>query len=59
MAAETGMAYLLVRDALHSDHKRDAAELFVSRAVRRVHSRREAICAQNQIWFDKAQTLLG
>ncbi|WP_027370036.1 acyl-CoA dehydrogenase family protein [Desulfovermiculus halophilus] len=59
MAAETGMAYLLVRDALHLDHKRDAAELFVSRAVRRVHSRREAICAQNQVWFDKAQTLLG
>jgi hypothetical protein len=59
MAAETAMAYLLVRDALHSEHKTDAAELFVSRAVGRVHSRREAICGQNQVWFDKAQTLLG
>jgi hypothetical protein len=59
MAAESSMAYLLVRDAMHADSKKILADLFLSRAVRRVHSWRDTICSQDQVWFEQAQKYLG
>jgi len=59
MAAESSMAYLLVRDAVHADSKKNLADLFLSRAVRRVHSWRDTICSQDQVWFEQAQEFVG
>ena len=59
MAAETSMAFLMTRDALHSESKRVLADLFVSRAVQRVSTWKETILNQDQIWFKQAQTLLA
>lgn len=59
MAAESSMAYLMTRDALHSESKRVLTDLYVSRAIQRVMTWKEAILDQDQVWFKQAQTLLA
>ncbi|MFW6142683.1 MAG: acyl-CoA dehydrogenase family protein [Desulfovermiculus sp.] len=59
MAAECSMAYLVTRDALHSDSRKILANLFLSRAVQRVTTWRDMIQNQDQIWFEQARSLVG
>lgn len=59
MAAESSMAYLMTRDALHSESKRVLTDLNLARAVQRVMTWKEAILDQDQVWFKQAQTLLA
>ncbi|MFO7800904.1 MAG: acyl-CoA dehydrogenase family protein [Desulfovermiculus sp.] len=57
MAAESSMAYLLTRDAVYSESKRIVADLFLSRAVKKVQAWKETIMDQNQVWFEQASAL--